>query len=89
MTMEAAGKVVSTTVEAMRSVPLAIALLAVNVAFLGLGAYVLGEVAANSKERNIGQFDLIKQLVTDIRDCRQGPRPQSYDPITKSLIFLK
>jgi hypothetical protein len=73
--IEETGKVATGVVNAMQSTPLAIALLVVNCLFMGLGAYVLGEVAINAKERNTAQLDLIKQLVTDIRDCRQGPRP--------------
>ena len=72
--IEETGKVATGVVNAMQSTPLAIALLVVNCLFMGLGAYVLGEVAINAKERNTAQLDLIKQLVTDIRDCRQGPR---------------
>jgi Tfp pilus assembly protein PilV len=72
--MEQAGKVASATVDAMKSTPLAIALLIVNVGFLGFAAYVLGEVAANAQERNKTQTELITKLVTDIRDCRQGPK---------------
>jgi hypothetical protein len=71
---EQAGKVASSAVEAMKSTPLAIALLVVNVGFLGFAAYVLGEVAANASERNKTQMELISGLVRDIRDCRQGPR---------------
>lgn len=73
--IEETGKVATGVVNAMQSTPLAIALLVVNVAFLGFAAYVLGEVAANAKERNTTQSELIGKLVTDIRDCRQGPRP--------------
>jgi Tfp pilus assembly protein PilV len=57
----------------MKSTPLAIALLVVNVGFLGFAAYVLGEVAANASERNKAQLELITNLVRDIRDCRQTP----------------
>jgi hypothetical protein len=59
----------------MRSTPLAIALLFVNIGFIGIGAYVLGEVASNAAERNKTQMELIVQLVGDIRDCRQGAKP--------------
>ena len=72
---EQAAKVAHSAVDAMKSTPLAIALLVVNVSFLGIAAYVLGEVSANAQERNKAQTDLITKLVTDIRDCRQGPKP--------------
>jgi hypothetical protein len=71
--IEETGKAVTATLDAMKSTPLAIALLVVNVAFLGVAAYVLGEVAANASERNKAQLELITNLVRDIRDCRQGP----------------
>jgi hypothetical protein len=73
--IEETGKVATGVVNAMQSTPLAIALLVVNVGFLGFAAYVLGEVAANAQERNKTQSELISKLVTDIRDCRQGPKP--------------
>ena len=72
MVTEEIGKVANSAVEAMKSTPLAIALLVVNVGFLGFAAYVLGEVAANASERNKTQMELITALVKDIRDCRQG-----------------
>jgi hypothetical protein len=71
--LEEGAKVASSTLDAMRSTPLAIALLIVNVGFLGFAAYVLGEVAANASERNKTQMELIVNLVKDIRDCRQPP----------------
>jgi hypothetical protein len=68
---EEAGKVATATIDAMRSVPLAVALLVVNVAFLAFAAYLLAEVSANASERNRTQMDLIAKLVTE---CRQpGP----------------
>jgi hypothetical protein len=75
--IETTGKVAASTIDAMKSTPLALALLVVNVGFLGFAAYVLGEVAANASERNKTQSELISKLVTDIRDCRQGPRPSA------------
>ncbi len=78
---EEAGKVGSAAVNAMSSQPLAIALLVINIGFLGFAGYVLGEVAANASERNKTQMELIQQLVSDIRDCRQGPA-------TRSKVFL-
>ena len=75
---EEAGKVGMAAVQSMQGTPLAIALLIVNVGFLGFAGYVLGEVAANAAERNKQQMDLIVKLVTDIRDCRQGPKPTNW-----------
>jgi len=87
MPLETTGKVAGSAIEAMKSTPLAIALLIVNVGFLGFAAYILGEVASNAKERNTAQLELISKLVTDIRDCRQGPpRGSCYDPITRSMM---
>jgi hypothetical protein len=86
--IDTTGKVATSAVEAMKSTPLAIALLIVNVGFLGFAAYILGEVASNAKERNTSQLELISKLVTDIRDCRQGPTQKNrYDPLTKSLRY--
>jgi hypothetical protein len=72
---EVTGKVASTAIDAMKSTPLAIALLVVNIGFLSFAAYILGQVAANAAERNKTQTELIEKLVTDIRDCRQPSRP--------------
>jgi hypothetical protein len=71
---EEAGKVANTAVSAMGASPLALALLLVNLGFLGFCIYVLGEVSANAAERNKSQLQLINDLVHDIRDCRQGPK---------------
>ena len=83
-----AGKIGTAAIGAMASTPLAIALLIVNVGFLGFAAYVLGEVASNSSERNRTQSELITKLVTDIRDCRQGPgaKPSAFK-FEKSIVF--
>ncbi len=69
-----ATNVATSAIDAMKSTPLAIALLVINIGFLGFAAYVLGEVATNSSERNKSQLELITSLVRDIRDCRQ-PTP--------------
>jgi len=71
---EQAGKVALGAFDVMRSTPLAVALLVVNIFFLGFAGFVLGKVAQNASERNASQMDLIGKLVGDIRDCRQGPR---------------
>ena len=76
--IEEAGKVGTAAMGAMASTPLAIALLLVNVGFLGFAGYVLGEVAEGARTRNATQMELISNLVTDIRDCRQGPKPTTF-----------
>jgi Tfp pilus assembly protein PilV len=76
--IEATGKVATSAIEAMKSTPLAIALLVVNVGFLGFAAFVLGEVASNASDRNKTQMELITKLVGDIRDCRQGPKSELF-----------
>jgi hypothetical protein len=68
--IETSGKVATATINAMRSTPLAIALLLVNIAFLGLVAYVLGHVAGNAGDRDKQQLELIAKLVSD---CRPKP----------------
>jgi hypothetical protein len=85
--VEEGGKVGTAAVSAMASTPLAIALLIVNVGFLGFAGYVLGEVAANASERNKTQMDLIAQLVGDIRDCRQGAKPTGLSMPTYTLDY--
>jgi hypothetical protein len=75
----------SAAVSAMSSQPLAIALLIINIGFLGFAGYVLGQVAANAAERNKTQMELIAKLVGDIRDCRGGTHPGNQ---TKSSVFL-
>jgi hypothetical protein len=69
---EEAGKVATSTITAMQSTPLAIALLIVNLGFLAFAGWVLSQVSANALERNKSQMDLIAKLADDIRDCRQG-----------------
>lgn len=77
-TVEEVGKVGAATVSAMSNQPLALALLVVNIGFLGFAGYVLGEVAANASVRNKQQMDLIEKLVLDIRDCR-SLKPTGFD----------
>lgn len=66
------GSVSTVAVEAMKKTPLALALLLVNIAFLGLVAYVLGTVSGETALRNRMQMDLIGKLVQNIVDCRRA-----------------
>lgn len=61
---EETGKVVTSAVDAMSSRPAAIALLVMNVIILIFAGYIAKT-----------QLGMIGQLVSDIRDCRQGPKP--------------
>jgi hypothetical protein len=62
--IEEGGKVANGLIEAMKNAPLALALLVVNFAFLGFCGYLLHEVAANARERNQQQMQMISSLVT-------------------------
>jgi uncharacterized membrane protein len=86
---EEAGKVAGGVIDAMKGTPMLIVLLLLNAGFLGSIVYLMGEAVANSSERNRSQLELISKLVTDIRDCKQGPKQQRYDPNTKSLIRIE
>lgn len=81
--VETSGKVATEIVTSLKSAPLAIALLIVNIGFLAFATYLLGQVSANASERNKSQIELITRLVTDIRDCRQGPTRSN----NRSIMF--
>jgi hypothetical protein len=70
--LEEGAKTASSAITAMQSTPLAIALLMVNVAFLGFTGYIMREVSANASERNKLQMEMITNLVSDVRHCRSG-----------------
>lgn len=72
--VEEAGKVATGIVDSLKGAPIVIALLVVIAIFLGFATYLLGEVAGNARERNKSQLEMISKLVSDIRDCRQGPK---------------
>lgn len=84
---EEAGKAAGSVVDAMKGTPMLLVVLLINAAFLGVIVYLMGEAVANSAERNRTQLELISKLVGDIRDCRQGPRGNSYDPTQKSMTY--
>lgn len=84
--VQGATQVGGAVVDAMKGYPAVLMLLLVNLGFLGVLVYLMGEAVANSSARNATQLALIEKLVTDIRDCRQGPKSGRYDPTTKSLI---
>jgi hypothetical protein len=72
MTLEAGTKVVGGTVEALKSQPLALALVIVNVLFLmaaGLFVYYIGGAVRTERTESTA---LLKQV---IENCRQDVKP--------------
>jgi flagellar biogenesis protein FliO len=67
-TAEQTGRAASSIIYAMKSTPMALALLVINLAFIGFSIFVLSKVSANAAERNKSQIELISTL---IRDCGQ------------------
>jgi hypothetical protein len=70
---EEAGKTATSVVAGLQSTPLALVLVLLNLAFLGFVLYILGQISANASVREKSQVEMISKLITDIRDCRQGP----------------
>ena len=64
-TIEAGAKVATSTVEAMKSQPLAIALIIINVLFLATMIWVLTKVAAVGHENRVAQDKLIERIMAD------------------------
>jgi hypothetical protein len=85
---QGATKVATGIVAAFGAAPLALALLLVNMAFLGFAAYILGEVSENARERNKTQNELIAVLVKEIRDCHM-PATRTRQPTTTTPIEEK
>jgi hypothetical protein len=81
---QAATQVGNRAIEAMTSVPLAIALLIVNAAFLGFSGYVLGIVGKNAAERNNTQMELIHNLV---KDCLKESKSSNVHIHPRSYVF--
>jgi hypothetical protein len=63
---EAVSSVANSAIGAMKSTPMALALVIVNIIFLVFATYVLSEVSSRSKDRDKTQSELITSLV---RDC--------------------
>jgi hypothetical protein len=74
--VEEGAKVAGGAIEAMKSIPLAIALLAVNVMWLGGSGYLLLIQEGYAAERDKAESALVAQLVRDCRDGRLTPPTQ-------------
>jgi hypothetical protein len=67
---EEAGKAVSSVTESLRGTPVLLGFIVMVAVFL---AFVLYD-SHQTNEREKAQFELIAKLVSDVRDCRQGPK---------------
>jgi hypothetical protein len=72
--MMGAGKVATATIESLKSSPLALALIVINVLFLVGGIWVLHDIALNLK----GQQERKDQLLAELaKDCIvSAPKPK-------------
>ena len=78
MAIEAGTKVATSVVETMKSQPLALALIVINVLFLAVGVWVLREVAQNSRTDRAAQVALLTQMANncgEIRANKESIRP--------------
>ena len=73
--IEEGGKALGGIVDAMRSAPLALALILVNIIFIGFMTYVLHEIAENQRLRSAASESLLTQLV---RECVLKKDQQSF-----------
>ena len=64
-TSEEVAKVASATVEAMKTQPLALALVVINVLFLLGGIFVLRDIAENLRGQQLRKDELLAQLAKD------------------------
>jgi hypothetical protein len=78
---EEAGKALSSTVEAMKSSPLAIALLFVNIGFLIFVGYVLHVIGTISIDRSKTQNELVMQLVSALAECKATAKALNLDDL--------
>ena len=63
--LEEGGKVASATIESLKSQPLALALIVVNVLFLLGGLYALHDLAQAMRERETRKDQLLAELAKD------------------------
>jgi len=59
-------EVATSTIEAMKGTPLAVALLAVNLGFLGFTTYLTSEASRNARDRDKTHTELVLAI---LREC--------------------
>jgi len=72
--VEECGKFATGTVEALKSQPLALALVVINVLFLLAGVWFLHTIAGNSSAAAVRRDALMTQLA---KDCIVAPKPET------------
>jgi hypothetical protein len=64
--LEHSAKALHSLADAMKAQPIALALIVINLLFLGTAVLVLRDVALNAREREISDSKLLSQI---LRDC--------------------
>lgn len=78
--IEETGKVATSVIESLKSQPLAIALIVINVMFLGGGGYILTDLAKRQGVASERRDVLIAEMMRKAYDCNmQQPRSRSND----------
>jgi hypothetical protein len=67
MAFEAGGKVAQATIEALKSQPVALALVLINVIFLITGGFMFHELAESSRQNRAATYKLLTAMVE--RNC--------------------
>ena len=62
-------EVATSTIDAMKSTPLAVALLAVNLGFLGFTTYLVSEASKNGRSREVSHNELVLAI---LKECAPG-----------------
>jgi hypothetical protein len=76
VTNEGITGVVSTAVDAMRSTPLAVALLMVNLGFLAFSGYIAHEATKNTRMREQQHMELVLAILKECAPKSLESRPQ-------------
>jgi hypothetical protein len=82
-TIEQTGKVATSVIESLKSQPLSIALIVINVLFLTFFAFIANGISARALRQDQGHFETIKEL---IRSCGSKQSDREADD-AKSMVF--
>ena len=78
--LEEGGKVVSGTVDALKSQPLSLALIVVNIIFLIAAGLLVWQVSARAREESAVRERIMLQCLNALEGLRgPGPRPRPQD----------